>query len=73
LWLAAGLAFFAEFQQPGEGMATLGYAMLGVIAINGCFSFLRRHQAEQAIAALQKLLPLRNLNRQAKTLDSARC
>jgi len=57
LWLAAGLAFFAESQQPGEGMATLGYAILGVIAINGCFSFWQRHQAEQAIAALQKLLP----------------
>jgi len=57
LWLAAGLAFFAESQQPGEGMATLGYAVLGVIAINGCFSFWQRHQAEQAIAALQKLLP----------------
>ncbi|MBD9363392.1 cation-translocating P-type ATPase [Methylomonas fluvii] len=57
LWLAAGLAFFAESRQPGEGMATLGYAVLGVIAINGCFSFWQRHQAEQAIAALQKLLP----------------
>ncbi|QPK61796.1 cation-transporting P-type ATPase [Methylomonas sp. LL1] len=57
LWLAAGLAFFAESQQPGEGMAALGYAILGVILINGCFSYWQRHQAEQAIAALQKLLP----------------
>ncbi|WNB77777.1 cation-translocating P-type ATPase [Methylomonas koyamae] len=57
LWLAAGLAFFAEAQQPGEGMQTLAYAILGVIAINGCFSFWQRRQAEQAIAALQKLLP----------------
>ncbi|MGZ8225704.1 MAG: cation-translocating P-type ATPase [Methylococcaceae bacterium] len=57
LWLAAGLAFFAESQQPGEGMAALGYAILGVILINGLFSFWQRHQAEQAIAALQKLLP----------------
>lgn len=57
LWLAAGLAFFAESQQPGEGMSTLGYAILGVIVINGCFSFWQRHRAEQAIAALQKLLP----------------
>ena len=57
LWLAAGLAFFAESQQPGEGMDTLGYAIIVVIVINGCFSFWQRHQAEQAIAALQKLLP----------------
>lgn len=28
LWLAAGLAFFAEVRQPGGGMDTLGYAVL---------------------------------------------
>ena len=27
LWLAAGLAFFAESRQPGEGMATLYWTM----------------------------------------------
>lgn len=31
LWLAAGLAFFAESRQSGEGMATLGYAIFGII------------------------------------------
>src|SRR5512135_1621687 len=39
LWLAAGLAFFAEWKDPGQGMATLGFAVLGVILINGLFSF----------------------------------
>lgn len=57
LWLAAGLAFIAEFQAPGEGMATLGWAILGVILINGLFSFWQQYRAEQAISALQKLLP----------------
>jgi len=57
LWLAAGLAFFAESQQPGGGMATLGYAILGVILINGLFSFWQQYRAERAISALQKLLP----------------
>ncbi len=33
LWLAAGLAFFAEYQQPDGGMAILGYAILGVIIL----------------------------------------
>jgi len=57
LWLAAGLAFFAESRQPGGGMAMLGYAVLGVIVINGLFSFWQQYRAEQAITALQKLLP----------------
>lgn len=39
LWLAAGLAFFAESQQPSEGMQMLGYAILVMIFINGVFSF----------------------------------
>ena len=57
LWVAAGLAFFAESQQPNEGMQTLGYAILGVILVNGLFSFWQQYRAERAIGALQKLLP----------------
>ena len=57
LWFAAGLAFFAEYQQPGEGMKSLGYAILGVIFVNGIFSFWQQFRAERAISALQKLLP----------------
>ncbi|MGR8952604.1 MAG: cation-translocating P-type ATPase, partial [Gammaproteobacteria bacterium] len=56
-WLAAGLAFFAESRQPGGGMDTLGYAILGVILINGLFSFWQQFRAERAVAALEKLLP----------------
>jgi sodium/potassium-transporting ATPase subunit alpha len=57
LWVAAGLAFLAEWQDPGSGMATLGFAILGVILVNGLFSFWQEYRAEQAMAALQKLLP----------------
>src|SRR5262249_1341755 len=35
LWVAAGLAFVAEWNDPGAGMATLGCAILGVILVNG--------------------------------------
>ncbi|HNL32712.1 MAG TPA: HAD-IC family P-type ATPase, partial [Pseudomonadales bacterium] len=57
LWLAAALAFVAEHYQPGQGMATLGAAILGVIVINGAFSFWQEYRAERALDALQRLLP----------------
>ena len=57
LWVAAGLAFWAALYDPGAGMATLGWAIVGVILVNGLFSFWQEYRAEQAIAALQRLLP----------------
>jgi calcium-translocating P-type ATPase len=57
LWLAAALAFIAEYRAPGQGMSTLGFAILGVIVINGLFSFWQEYRAERTLAALQQLLP----------------
>ncbi|MDP2828605.1 MAG: HAD-IC family P-type ATPase [Sulfuricellaceae bacterium] len=57
LWLAASLAFIAEWRNPGQGMAALGYAILGVILINGLFSFWQEYRAEKALSALRNLLP----------------
>ncbi len=59
LWLAAGLAFLAESYDPGQGMAELGFAIVGVILVNGGFSFWQAYRAEQALAALRQLLPQR--------------
>jgi sodium/potassium-transporting ATPase subunit alpha len=57
LWIAAGLAFAANAMRPGEGMATLGWAIVGVIVINAVFAFLQEYKAERAAHALQLVLP----------------
>jgi sodium/potassium-transporting ATPase subunit alpha len=59
LWIAAALAFTAEFMKPGEGMVTLGWAILGVIVINAVFAFFQEYKAERAVHALHRLLPAR--------------
>lgn len=35
LWFVAAIASLAKFFQPAAGMAKLGYAIVGVIVING--------------------------------------
>ncbi len=57
LWIAAGLAFLAEWSAPGEGMAKVGYAIVIVILVSGLFSFWQEYRVEQTLAALRKLLP----------------
>jgi calcium-translocating P-type ATPase len=57
LWIAAGLAFFAEWSDPGQGMARVGYAIVVVIVVSGLFSFWQEHRVERTLAALRKLLP----------------
>jgi sodium/potassium-transporting ATPase subunit alpha len=57
LWVAAGLAFFAEWSDPGQGMAKIGYAIVAVIVVSGVFSFWQEFRVEQTLAALRKLLP----------------
>ncbi|MBI3343770.1 MAG: cation-transporting P-type ATPase [Gammaproteobacteria bacterium] len=57
LWVAAGLAFLAEWSDPGQGMARLGYAIVAVILVSGLFSFWQEHRAERTLAALRRLLP----------------
>ena len=57
LWVAAGLAFLAEWSEPGEGMAKVGYAIVTVILVSGLFSFWQEYRVEQTLAALRSLLP----------------
>ncbi len=57
LWISAGLAFFAEWSDPGQGMAKIGYAIVIVILVSGLFSFWQEYRVEQTLTALCKLLP----------------
>ncbi|HEY0834469.1 MAG TPA: cation-transporting P-type ATPase [Azospirillum sp.] len=57
LWLAAALALAADLYQPGEGMGLLAAAVVGVVLVNGLFSFWQDHKAERELAALARLLP----------------
>ena len=57
LWGAAAIAFAAELSRPGGGMATLAAAIVGVIVVNGIFSFWQEYRAERMLAQLARLLP----------------
>ena len=57
LWVAAGLAFIAEWSDPGQDMAKVGYSIATVILVSGLFSFWQEYRVEKTLAALRKLLP----------------
>lgn len=52
LWAGALLALVA-------GTPQLAAAIVAVIVVNAVFSFVQEHRAEQAVAALRRMLPLR--------------
>jgi magnesium-transporting ATPase (P-type) len=70
VWVAAGMAPAAALAEPGTGMATLGAAIVAVIAVNAVFSFWQQHRAERAPQALEQLLPARALSADAWLMSS---
>jgi len=47
----------------------LGWAILGVILINGIFSFWQEYRAEKALAALENLLPRQVMARRSGIIE----
>jgi len=55
--VSALICFAAHVLQPGESMNVLGFALLGVSALNAGFSFVQEYRAEKAMEALRALMP----------------
>ena len=53
LWVAAFMSFLSEYLHPGEGMLTLGIAIIAVIFINAGFTFIQEYRAEKALEELK--------------------
>ncbi|MEY5098249.1 MAG: hypothetical protein RJA36_968 [Pseudomonadota bacterium] len=57
LWMAAALAFVAEWRDPGQGMAKVGISIVAVILVSGTFSFWQEYRVAQSLDSLRRLLP----------------
>ncbi len=73
LLIAACLSFIADRMKPGEGMATLGWAIVGVIVINAGFALFQEYRAERALHTLRRLLPDKAwVTREGQSVEIAR-
>lgn len=51
------LSFIADWLDPGQGNIFIAIALLGVVILNGSFTFLQEYQAEKIMASFKNLIP----------------
>lgn len=57
LWGGAGLSFMAEWVRPGEGNIYIAFALVGVVLLNGAFTYYQGRKAEAIMAGFRDMLP----------------
>jgi len=57
LIVGAILAFSGEYLDPGQGNIYIGIALVGVVFLNGSFTFVQEYQAVKTMESFRKLLP----------------
>jgi sodium/potassium-transporting ATPase subunit alpha len=59
LWCGAALSLVSETVAPGQGSLAIAIALIGVVLLNGIFSYWQEHKAEAIMASFRGLLPCR--------------
>src|SRR5512133_985261 len=57
LWCGAGLSLAAEYLLPGQGSLAIAIALIGVVLLNGVFSYWQEHKAEAIMDSFRDMLP----------------
>lgn len=57
LTVGAILAFIGEYLDPGQGNLYIGIALVGVVFLNGTFTFVQEYQAAKTMESFRQLLP----------------
>ncbi|AKB76777.1 Sodium/potassium-transporting ATPase, alpha subunit [Methanosarcina horonobensis HB-1 = JCM 15518] len=57
LTVGAILSFLGEYLDPGQGNIYIGIALVGVVILNGTFTFVQEYQAAKTMESFRQLLP----------------
>jgi sodium/potassium-transporting ATPase subunit alpha len=57
LTVGAILSFLGEYLDPGQGNIYIGVALVGVVVLNGTFTFVQEYQAAKTMESFRQLLP----------------